>query len=211
MGQPRTGARGSIGRPRSCEVSSHIKTGPEGCAKHICGTRAPEPLIGPMDKNEAEGSRRINRPPNAHLRIPGPSPHRRSGRDKKADRADHGIRSRANTRRARTGDLICHGRSHLPFRPKWATGSRKCRDWASRRPIRDSTAPLFQINRPSQVSGISVYPAYNRRLGAGASRQVELPGELNLLEVGYLRLRSPPRDRRAKCTGPPSTRLVTPA
>lgn len=164
-----------------------------------------------MDKNEAEGSRRINRPPNAHLRTPGPSPHRRSGRAEKADRADHGIRSRANTRRARTGALICPGRSHRRFGNKGGTGHANVVTGRADGQFRDSTAPLFQIDQPSQVSGISIYPAYNRRLGAGANRQMELLGEPNLLEVEYLRLRFPPRDRRAKWTWPPSTRLVTPA
>jgi len=125
--------------------------------------------------------------PNAHLRTPGPSPHRRSGRDKKADRADHGIRSRANTRRARTGALICPGRSHLPFRPGRRVHANVLLGRADGQ-FRNSTAPLLQIDEPSQVSGISIYPSYNRRLVAGASRQMELPGELNLLEVGYLRL-----------------------
>ena len=81
IGQPRTGGRGSRGKPRSREVSSHIKTVPEGCAKHICGTRAPEPLIGPVDKNEAEISRRINRVAQstfAYTRPVAPPPKRQS-------------------------------------------------------------------------------------------------------------------------------------
>ncbi len=95
---------------------------PEGCAKHICGTRAPEPLFGSMDRTRLKDRGGSTGSTNAHLRTPGPSPHRRSGRTKKADRADHGIRSRANTRHARTGALICPGRSHCRFGNKGAKG-----------------------------------------------------------------------------------------
>ena len=113
--------------------------------KHICGTRVPEPLYGSMDKNEAEKPGGSTGRPNAHLRTPGPSPHRRSGRAEKADRADHGIRSRANIRRARTGALICPGRSHCRFGNKGATGRANVVTGRADGQFSDSTATLFQI------------------------------------------------------------------
>ncbi len=54
-----------------------------GCAKHICGTRAPEPPFGSMDSNELkiEEDQQVDQ---AHCVNPARPP-RRSGRTKKAD------------------------------------------------------------------------------------------------------------------------------
>jgi len=118
---------------------AHIKTGPEGCAKRICGTRAPEPRIRSRDKPRLKQRGRSI----AHATRLCVYPARRPTAEAASQRRRTGLitlspRRSAGSPKGRQLDLP--GPTRVLLRRQRATGWRRGRMWASSRQTGRCTA-----------------------------------------------------------------------